>query len=84
VISNQTSLDATLVGLRVGTRTEIDVLNARQALAAAQKSYYQSRYAYLNSVLALKQDAGRLTENDLADIDKVLAAGPLPPPPPGK
>src|SRR5581483_4709887 len=34
VISNQTSLEATQVGLRVGTRTEIDVLTARQLLAA--------------------------------------------------
>jgi outer membrane protein len=86
VISNQTSLDATQVGLRVGTRTEIDVLNARQLLAAAQKSFYQSRYAYLNSLLALKQDAGRLGENDLAEIDKLvqIAASPSPPLSPGE
>jgi len=81
VISNQTSLDATLVGLKVGTRTEIDVLNARQLLAAAQKSYYQSRYAYLNSFLSLKQDAGRLSENDLAEIDQLVAATATPSPP---
>ncbi|MBL6749730.1 MAG: TolC family outer membrane protein [Nevskia sp.] len=83
VLSNQTSLDATIVGLRVGTRTEIDVLNARQALAAAQKSYYQSRYTYLNSTLALKQDAGRISEQDLADIDRLLVTdrSTLPPPP---
>lgn len=81
VISNQTSLDATLVGLKVGTRTEIDVLNARQLLAAAQKSYYQSRYTYLNSFLALKQDAGRLGENDLAEIDRLVADTVTPPPP---
>ena len=66
VLSNQTSLDATKVGLRVGTRTEIDVLNAQQALASAQKSYYQSRYTYLDSLLALKQDAGYLTDADVA------------------
>lgn len=83
VLSNQTSLDATIVGLRVGTRTEIDVLNARQALAAAQKSYYQSRYTYLNSTLALKQDAGRISEQDLADIDRLLVSdrSTMPPPP---
>ncbi len=81
VISNQTSLDATVVGLRVGTRTEIDVLNARQLLAAAQKSYYQSRYAYLNSLLALKQDAGRLSENDLSEIDRLVQAAATPSPP---
>ncbi|MDR3414551.1 MAG: TolC family outer membrane protein [Nevskia sp.] len=75
VVSNQTSLEATQVGLKVGTRTEIDVLNARQALAAAQKSYYQSRYTYLNSVLALKQDAGRVNESDLAEIDRLMEGG---------
>jgi outer membrane protein len=81
VLSNQTSLDATLVGLRVGTRTEIDVLNARQLLAAAQKSYYQSRYAYLNSLLALKQDAGRLGENDLIEIDRMVSGAATASPP---
>jgi outer membrane protein len=81
VVSNQTSLDATLVGLRVGTRTEIDVLNARQLLAAAQKSYYQSRYTYLNSFLSLKQDAGRLGEDDLGEIDRLVAASATPSPP---
>lgn len=78
VISNQTSLEATEVGLKVGTRTEIDVLVARQALATAQKTYYQSRYNYLNSVLALKQDAGRLGAADLGDIDRLLTAEPHP------
>lgn len=72
VVSNQTSVDATTVGLRVGTQTEINLLTARQALATAQKSYYQSRYAYLNSFLALKQDAGRLSEYDIEDIDRLV------------
>jgi outer membrane protein len=72
VLSNETSLEATQVGLRVGTRTEIDVLTAQQALAAAQRSYYQSRYDYLRNVLSLKQQAGRLTESDLAAIDNLL------------
>ncbi|MBV8062609.1 MAG: hypothetical protein JOY51_03390, partial [Nevskia sp.] len=43
--------------------------------------YYQSRYAYLNSMLALKQDAGRLGENDLADIDKLVQSMATPAPP---
>lgn len=72
VLSNQTSLEASKVGLRVGTRTEVDVLTAQQALAAAQRSYYQSRYDYLRNVLQLKLQAGRLAENDLAEIDGLL------------
>jgi outer membrane protein len=80
VVSNQTSVDATTVGLRVGTQTEINLLTARQALAAAQKSYYQSRYGYLNSFLALKQDAGRLTEHDLEEVDRLVDPAPTPSP----
>ena len=72
VISNQTSLEASQVGLKVGTRTEVDVLTAQQALAAAERSYYQSRYDYLRSVLSLKQQAGRLNEPDLIEIDNLL------------
>ena len=72
VLSNQPSLEASQVGLKVGTRTEVDVLTAQQALAAAQRSYYQSRYDYLRSVLSLKQQAGRLAEADLIDIDNLL------------
>jgi outer membrane protein len=88
VLSNETSLEATQVGLRVGTRTEIDVLTAQQALAAAQRTYYQSRYDYLRSLLSLKQQAGRLSEADLAAIDDLLVAPGTQPapslaPPPG-
>lgn len=72
VLSNQTSLEASQVGLKVGTRTEVDVLTAQQALAAAQRSYYQSRYDYLRNVLLLKQQAGRLNEADLTEIDNLL------------
>jgi outer membrane protein len=72
VESNQTSVVATTAGLLVGTRTEIDVVNARQALAAAEKAYYQARYTYLGSALSLKLDAGHLTEAGLAEVDNLL------------
>lgn len=72
VKSNQTALESSQVGLQVGTRTEVDVLNTLRNLYVAQRSYYQSRYDYLISVLTLKQQAGRLTEADLADIDRLL------------
>ncbi len=80
VISNQTSLEASQVGLRVGTRTEVDVLTAQQALATAQRTYYEARYDYLRGVLSLKQEAGRLTENDLAGVDDLLQSTPSPAP----
>ena len=74
VKSNRTALESSQVGLQVGTRTEVDVRNTLRNLYVAQRTYYQSRYDYLLSVLTLKQQAGRLTEADLADIDRLLLA----------
>jgi len=84
VTSTRTSLEATRVGLKVGTRTQIDVLNAQQALAVAERNYYQARYDYLRATLALKQSAGRLTADDLGHIDQWLVTrpGPIVPTPP--
>ncbi len=78
VKSNQTALESSQVGLQVGTRTEVDVLNTLRNLYIAQRTFYQSRYDYLISVLTLKQQAGRLTETDLADIDRMLLVKPAP------
>ena len=74
VTSNRTAVEASQVGQQVGTRTAVDVLNAEQLLYAAESSYAQARYSYLLSVLQLKQAAGRLTEQDLAEIDRLLVA----------
>lgn len=72
VISSRTALEASETGLEVGTRTAVDVLNAQQQLYAAERDYLQSRYDYLLSVLRLKAAAGRLTGNDLQEIDQLL------------
>jgi len=70
--SQQSSLLATEVGSKVGVRSIIDVLAARQGLASVQKSFAQSRYNYLLNLLALKADVGQLTSKDLEDIDRLL------------
>lgn len=72
VTSTRTALEASEVGLQVGTRTAIDVLNAQQQLYAAESNYAKSRYDYLLSVLQLKLAAGRLKEADLVEIDRLL------------
>ncbi len=72
VTSTRTALEASEVGLQVGTRTAIDVLNAQQQLYAAESNYAKSRYDYLTAVLQLKAAAGRLKEADLAEIDRLL------------
>lgn len=70
--SAQLALESSQLGLKVGTRTEVDVLTALRNLYSAQRSYSQSRYDYLLSVLNLKRQAGRLAADDLADIDALL------------
>jgi outer membrane protein len=72
VVSNQKSVEASEIGLKVGTRTQTDVLIAEQNLATAEKTYYVARYSYLTSALALKQAAGHLTDADLAEIDHLM------------
>ncbi|WP_158608462.1 TolC family outer membrane protein [Stagnimonas aquatica] len=75
VISSKTALEASEVGLQVGARTSIDVLNAQQQLYSAERDYARARYDYLLSVLQLKAYAGRLVEADLAEIDRLLVGG---------
>lgn len=81
VASARTALESTQIGFRVGTQTEIDVLTAQQNLFSALKSYYQSRYDYIDSVLTLKQLAGHLTQADLVDVDNLLISGGAKAPP---
>ncbi len=72
VISNQSALDATEAGYEVGTRTSVDVLNARRELFRAQRDYAQARYDYIISSLTLKDAAGMLSQNDLQQINQWL------------
>jgi len=55
-----------------GTGSEFELLDAQNNYYAAQRAYNQARYDYLTSVLTLKQQAGRLTEQDLIAIDNLL------------
>jgi outer membrane protein len=75
VASNQTALKATEAGLRVGTRTIVDVLTIQRILYGAERDYARARYDYLLSVLRLKEAAGRLQGSDLADINALLVDG---------
>lgn len=76
VLSNTTALEASEVGLEVGARTAVDVLNAQRELYRAQRDYARSRYDYLLNVLRLKQAAGQLAQKDLNEIDNLLGAAP--------
>ncbi len=74
LVSSQVSLDSTLLGLEVGVRTNVDVLNAQQQVYSARKDLAAARYGFLLSVLNLKAAAGILSAADLDEIDKVLTA----------
>ena len=67
--SSSTALKATEAGFEVGTRTTVDVLDARRNLLQAETNYARSRYDYILNVLRLKQAAGILNIQDLEEVD---------------
>jgi outer membrane protein len=73
LVSNKSSLDATVLGKEVGVRTNVDVLNAQQQLFQAQRDLQQARYNTILSQLRLKSAAGRLKEDDLVEVNLMLA-----------
>jgi outer membrane protein len=72
VQSAMTALQATEAGYEVGTRTSVDVLQARQRLFEAQTNYARSRYDYLLNVLQLQLAAGTLDAKGLTDVNALL------------
>jgi outer membrane protein len=70
--SNQTALRATEAGYEVGTRTSVDVLNARKNLVQAETDYASSRYDYIVSVLQLRLAAGTLDRPELTLVNAWL------------
>lgn len=71
-VSNQSSLDSTILGREVGVRTGVDVLNAQQQLFQARRDLQQARYNTILSQLRLKASTGRLSEEDLAEVNRLL------------
>ena len=72
--SSQTAYRATEAGYRVGTQTEVDVLNALSTLVQAKTNYASSRYAYITSVVQLRFAAGTLDPNEVQAINHWLSA----------
>src|SRR6202789_762471 len=56
----------------LGTSAEYNLLSTQNSFFVAQLLYSQTRYDYLTALLTLKQQAGRLSETDLAAIDALL------------
>jgi outer membrane protein len=72
LVSAQSAYDASQVGLEVGTRTVLDVLNNQRTLFSAQQAYAQAKYSFLLSRLQLDQAAGTLEVSDIEDINRLL------------
>lgn len=70
--SSRTALQATEAGFEVGTRTTVDVLDARRQLFEAQTNYSRSRYDYILNVLQLQLATGTLSVADLEEINGLL------------
>jgi outer membrane protein len=78
--SSQTALKATEAGYEVGTRTSVDVLDQRRLLVQAQTTYFQSRYDYLQNVIALRLAAGNLDPKTMEELNAVLTVTAPPAP----
>jgi len=72
VASTQLQLESTKLGVQVGVRTSLDVLNAQQQVFSAQQRLAAARYDFFLSSLSLKAAVGTLTEDDLTTVDQVL------------
>lgn len=72
-LSNERALESTVIGYERGLRNGVDVLNAQRELFRTKRDLSQARYDYLISGLRLKAATGILKEQDLAQINKLLA-----------
>jgi len=72
VKSAQVSYDSTRVGLEVGVRTNLDVLNQQQQVFQTRFNLAQSYYNFVISGLKLKQAVGTLSEADVEELNRAL------------
>jgi outer membrane protein len=73
LFSAQNAYEASQVGLEVGTRTVLDVLNNQRTLFVAQEAYSLAKYNFLQNRLLLEQAAGTLEVSDLEDVNRLLS-----------
>jgi outer membrane protein len=72
VRSSRSSLEGNLIGYRIGTRINIDVLNAQQQLYVAEREWHKARVETLMHGLRLKAANGSLDGEDLQAINELL------------
>jgi outer membrane protein len=72
VKSAQVSYDSNKLGLEVGVRTNLDVLNQQQQVFQTRFNLAQAYYNFIISYLRLKQAAGTLNDADIEQINRDL------------
>jgi outer membrane protein len=72
VASSRLQLESTRLGVQVGVRTTLDVLNAQQLLFSAEQRLAAARYQFILAGLSLKAAVGTLVPEDLDTVDQVL------------
>lgn len=68
VNSSQVAVEATIKSMAAGVRTNLDVLNARERLTAAERELLTARYTHLLAYLRLRSHAGTLSDQDLRKV----------------
>jgi outer membrane protein len=81
IVSARSSLESTQAGLEVGTRTQVDVLNAQRQLFQAEFDYLSSRYNYIINGVRLHQATSTLSRDVLAKGNAWLTESDTVPPP---
>jgi outer membrane protein len=72
VTASKSSVNANKIGYKIGTRINIDVLNAEQQLFAAMRDLSKARVETFMQGLRLKASIGILSEADLAELNQSL------------
>ena len=81
IVSARSALESTQAGLDVGTRTQVDVLNAQRNLFQAEFDYLDARYGYIINGVKLHQATSTLTRDVLAKGNAWLNPADVVPPP---
>ncbi len=70
--SAQVSYESNKLGLEVGVRTNLDVLNQQQQVYQTRFNIAQAYYNYIINALKLKQSVGALSDEDVEKVNRDL------------
>lgn len=73
--SSLSSLAGNRMGFEVGTRRTLDVLNALSQVADSQQKLTKARVESILAYVKLKATVGRLSEDDMVQVNALLAEG---------